>query len=257
MTNQEFFIYGAGVTFVVGLGLAALAPVRRELRKIIVGAIADFEKVKSPKGIIDFALNGLGNEYMKWFGHSDRVWDFMYKNCNYVEKMQDKSQQARYLRIKNLISELAPPSSAVLDVGCGTANGFAIWREAGIGSFEGIDIAKSAIVSARHSYADVPSARFTCTSMQEYDSEGRKFDVVIFNESLYYIASVAEAVAMATKAASLLKPRGHLVISMSETHHAQKIWDALLQVLPPPRLKSQARAPEGNTWQVEAIQCES
>merc|ERR1712060_230633 len=99
----------------------------------------------------------------------------------------------------------------------------------------------------------MPQARFVCSSMQDYDSEGRTFDIVIFNESLYYVASVAEAVGMATKAASLLRPGGHLIISMSKTHHAQKIWDALLDVLPAPKCKSQAKAAEGNTWQVAAI----
>lgn len=253
MPEKSVMLWGAGI--VGGLTAAILVtPIRREVRKVVVGAIADFEKVKSPKDVIDFVLNGIGNEFQKWFGHRDWIWDFMYKYCRYEGKMLDKSQQARYIRIKELIVELVPGgNAAVLDVGCGTCNGLSIWREAGLSSFEGIDIASSAILAARAVHADVPNSRFTCTSMQDYDSEGRSFDIVVFNESLYYVASVAEAVGMATKAATLLKPGGHLVISMSETHHSEKIWSALAEVLPAPKSKSQAKAVEGNTWQVAAI----
>lgn len=238
------------------VGLAAFVPrVRHEVRKLLTGAVADFEKVKNPKDAIDFVLNGIGNEYQKWFGHKVWIWDFMYRYCQYEGKMLDKSQQNRYHRIKDLIIEVTLQGSkpAVLDVGCGTCNGLPIWMEAGLGSFEGIDIASSAISAARAKYADAPNVRFTTTSMQDYNSDGRTFDVIVFNESLYYVPMVTMAVDMAQKAAVLLKPGGHLIISMSETHHAEKIWEGLKEVLPEPRVKSHVKALEGNTWQVAAF----
>jgi 2-polyprenyl-3-methyl-5-hydroxy-6-metoxy-1,4-benzoquinol methylase len=248
-------LWGAGICGGLAVAVVLVPPLRRELRKLVVGAVADFAKVSGPKDVLDFILNGLGNEFQKWFGHRDWIWDFMYRDCHYEGKMLDKSQQARYMRIKDLITELGPGgNAALLDVGCGTCNGLSIWREAGLGSFEGIDIANSAILAARAAHADVPNARFTTTSMQDYDSEGRSFDIIVFNESLYYVPNVATAVGMATKAATLLKPGGHLIISMSETHHSEKIWAALAEVLPAPKSKSQAKALEGNTWQVAAIQ---
>uniref|UniRef100_A0A7S1R8D8 Methyltransferase domain-containing protein n=1 Tax=Alexandrium catenella TaxID=2925 RepID=A0A7S1R8D8_ALECA len=226
-----------------------------EVKKVIKGAKADFAKVMSPLALLHFILNGFFNEYQKWFGHKTWIWNFMYWACDYRKKMLDPSQQARYLRIKELLEQHCPKKAAVLDVGCGTANGLSIWREAGLGSFEGIDIAAAAIEEARETYGGKPDlpARFEAVSMQAYDSGGRTFDAVIFNESLYYVSSEQDAVEMAKKALTLLKEGGHLIISMSETHHAEKIW-AALDFLPPPKSRGRAEAVEGNTWQVAAFE---
>jgi len=226
-----------------------------EVKKIIKGAKADFAKVMSPMALLHFILNGFFNEYQKWFGHKTWIWDFMYWACDYRQKMLDPSQQARYLRIKQLLEEHCPKKASVLDVGCGTANGLSIWREAGLSSFEGIDVAASAIEEARATYGSSKdmSTRFEAVSMQDFNNDGRTYDAVIFNESLYYVATVQDSVDMVKKAMSLLKEGGHLIISMSETHHAEKIWEAL-DFLPPPKSKGRAEAKEGNTWQVAAFE---
>uniref|UniRef100_A0A7S2P7K5 Methyltransferase domain-containing protein n=1 Tax=Zooxanthella nutricula TaxID=1333877 RepID=A0A7S2P7K5_9DINO len=228
-----------------------------ELRKMYRGAVVDLAKVGSPVALWHFVWNGILNEWMKWFGHSDRLWNFMYSNLNYVKKMEDPSQQQRYLELGDLMKKVARPNPAVLDVGCGIANALQIWREH-IKSYEGIDIAKAAIEAARSAFlpdGSVHPFKFEATSFQDYVSE-TTFDVIVFNESLYYVKSVDGALDMALKAWRLLPRGGVLLISMSETHHAQKIWDALDQsLLQEPeiqRMSQRAVAKEGNTWTVTA-----
>mmetsp|Transcript_25344 Transcript_25344/g.78920 ORF Transcript_25344/g.78920 Transcript_25344/m.78920 type:complete len:240 (+) Transcript_25344:74-793(+) len=227
-----------------------------EVRAFLRAVKADMARVNSPLAWMHLALNGAFNEYQKWFGRIDWVWDFMYRACDYEQKMLDPSQQARYVRIGELIEQLCPERAAVLDVGCGTAHGLSVWRGLGLGSFEGIDVAEAAIEGARAAHGgdspDLP-VRFETVSMQSYDSQGRQFDVVIFNESLYYVASVEESVLMVTKALEHLREGGHLIISMSETRHADRIW-AALDFLGPPRSQGRVAALEGNAWQVAAFE---
>jgi len=164
--------------------------------------------------------------------------------------MQDGSQRARYVEIKEVLAQVLPKGGAVLDVGCGTGNGLRLWREVGVGSFEGIDISKTAIDAARAAYADVPDTRFTTASIGSYDAQGRTFDVVLATEVLYL---VSDPEADVKKMRALTKPGGHLVISMSDTSYSDKVWAMLGQKLPAPVVRRAIKSAEGNKWTVAAI----
>jgi len=265
---------------------------------------------------VAWALNGLGNEYQKWFGHSSVIWDSMYFFCDYEKKMESVEQRDRYTKLINILQaelNLTPPIvqkgvpeeldaadakrgtqvgddlvRTVLDVGCGTANllrmfleaevaaesklhnaetqattslhagfdtivkaGFKAKRSLQIIHYTGIDLSRSAIEVAQKNFEAMGDlCAFEVVSMQEYSPKGHPvkgnsvnaepafsyhdeptsfYDIVLFNESLYYIKNVGEAGQMVLKAWRLLKNGGTLIISMSNTFHSNKIWDYMVE----------------------------
>jgi 2-polyprenyl-3-methyl-5-hydroxy-6-metoxy-1,4-benzoquinol methylase/Flp pilus assembly pilin Flp len=215
------------------------------------GALVDVQSATSPRCLLNFVLNGLGNEYQKWFGHSPLIWDLMYSNCDYATKMISSTQNPRYVSIRDAIKQNGSSGSSILDIGCGTANALPIWSEAGLGSYTGIDISSRAIEIARETYgtlSNVQTTFLTC-AMQDFQAEPETFDVAIFNESLYYVSSPSEALQLSTRAWELLRKGGCLIISMSNTAHAAKIWQELKGHFPMPTL-SEALHEGGNEWTV-------
>lgn len=223
---------------------------------MLAGIKADFEKVKSPVAFLQFIFNGILTEFVKWFGSKTWIWNCMYGLLGYNSKMTDKSQQPRYHRIKELIEQYAVEKASILDVGCGTCNSLPIWREAGISSYFGIDVAEAAINIARSNYGSEKSllTKFQAAGIFDFDAAGQKFDVIVFNEVLQVVKS--QAMQMVEKALTLLKPQGYIIISMSECHHSDDVWIALGNTpnlgksFREPVTKGQVRAPEGNAWQV-------
>lgn len=228
-----------------------------EIRKLFWGAIADFRKVSSPWALVCFIANGILNETQKVFGNRPLLWNSMYWLFSYRQKMTDESQQARYHGILEEMKE-APkqhPGAAVLDVGCGIANAIPIWLEAGIGSYEGLDIANSAIEEARRIYArDTRLAtRFETTSIADYDHQDRLFDFIVFNEVLYYLKPDAAAVAAVETCLKMLKPGGAIIVSMSDGHHSDKVWQGLATLPVDVGKKRRVDSGCGNLWNVSSL----
>lgn len=119
---------------------------------------ADMQKVRTPKAFLQFCLAGLLTETSKVTGCC-WVWDVMYKFLSYEAKMLDPTQQARYSKIKDTIAAVGPSRMAVLDVGCGTANGFQVWNDLDIDCFHGIDVSDAAIQTARKACVEGLCAR--------------------------------------------------------------------------------------------------
>mmetsp|Transcript_168377 Transcript_168377/g.540960 ORF Transcript_168377/g.540960 Transcript_168377/m.540960 type:complete len:238 (-) Transcript_168377:190-903(-) len=202
------------------------------------------------EGVVRLVMHAILNEYQKWFGHDAILWDFMYRACDYREKMLSPSQRARYVSIKDLLAMHFPQKAALLDVGCGVANSIDFWYPS-LSSYHGVDISQAAVQKARATYkGNDLSVSFEVVSMQDLDCRGRSFDAIVFNESLYYVPCVQEAVDMVQKGCSMLTEHGRLIVSMSDSRRAGEIWTALAAAPPRCISKERVESSDGNAWHI-------
>ena len=104
-------------------------------------------------------------------------------------------QQPRYEAIRRHLH------GSVLDIGCGTG----ILAEH-CGYYTGVEPALEAARTAAASGAEIYN-----TSAEAFDLQGREWDVVLFNESLYYSS---RPLALLAKYRRALRPGGKMIISI-------------------------------------------
>jgi 2-polyprenyl-3-methyl-5-hydroxy-6-metoxy-1,4-benzoquinol methylase len=114
-----------------------------------------------------------------------------------------------------LIKRLAPEATSVLDVGCAGAT-LAEWLGPEIKHYCGVDISEVAIERAREVLAQSPRRELEwkaeTSSVEEFKPD-RSFDVIVFNEVLYYLP-LAKLGAILQAYTRFLTPRGLIVISL-------------------------------------------
>jgi 2-polyprenyl-3-methyl-5-hydroxy-6-metoxy-1,4-benzoquinol methylase len=109
----------------------------------------------------------------------------------------------------------------VLDIGCGNGS---LLQELGVERIEytGTDISDEAILQVQQRY---PTATFLVLSMEELPITDKKYDVIVFADTLYYghYRDILRA------HASLLSDDGVMLISMYRAWRTRLIW---LQIVP-------------------------
>jgi 2-polyprenyl-3-methyl-5-hydroxy-6-metoxy-1,4-benzoquinol methylase len=142
------------------------------------------------------------------FGDSPKgkeAWDDQYKrgDWDYMGRLQESS---RYSAIVGYITMLQR-EGALLDVGCG--EGILYERIKHLGClYTGLDISEIAICRLQARYKDA-SAKFLTADADLYDPN-LLFDLIVFNESLYYLQQPLKAL---QRYAAALKPHGILIVS--------------------------------------------
>lgn len=128
------------------------------------------------------------------------------------EGLASDAELPRYAVLAALVRRFAPPSSPVLDVGCGTGVLARHLLTDPPLSYVGIDLSAEAVRRARAEFAD--AAIFIAASADDPPphavSLAGPFGAIVFNEVLYYLADPARTVAAWV---SLLGPGGVGVIS--------------------------------------------
>ncbi|MCS7038122.1 MAG: class I SAM-dependent methyltransferase [Caldilineales bacterium] len=109
------------------------------------------------------------------------VWDAQYAAGRW-DFLAGLDQLARYSVIAGYIHYLKP-EAAVLDVGCGEGLLLRSYRPYGYSRYLGVDIAANAV--ARLSAAADERTHFVCADAETFHPD-ESFDVIVFNESLYY-----------------------------------------------------------------------
>lgn len=112
------------------------------------------------------------------------------------------------------------PEVSVLDVGCGDGALYEALRPYGSFEYHGIDVAPAPIERARALAAGDARARFEVADGASF-TPSRRYDAVVFNESLYYFEEPEAAVAR--YAAHTLDPEGWLVVSLFRSRRAEAI----------------------------------
>lgn len=140
---------------------------------------------------------------------SGEVWETEYsgEKWNFLGNI---SELGRYSVIAGYISYLKP-QAAVLDVGCGEGILFEKYKGQGYSRYLGIDISQVAI----DRLADRQNEKTCFMSADAENFEPTElFDVIVFNESLYYFHHPLVGVAKYCKA---LKPNGLIIVSTCNT----------------------------------------
>jgi 2-polyprenyl-6-hydroxyphenyl methylase/3-demethylubiquinone-9 3-methyltransferase len=150
---------------------------------------------------------------------SDAAWNREY-NSGKWDYLGTTQEVARYSVIAGYCRHLKP-AARVLDVGCG-AGVLASWlSSASISSYFGVDHSEVAIEQARQS--NISGAEFAVADAASFEPS-QVFDVIVFNEMLYYLANPEEHVRRFARA---LAPGGLLIVSIWYHDDGIRTWKRL------------------------------
>lgn len=156
-----------------------------------------------------------------------RIWDHEYENGNWCHlDIQDRNGVRRDLIYVAL--ERYSEGASILDMGCGTAS-TALELESDYSYYLGIDISEVAIQKARAFVAqDVEKARktrFAVGDLATFDP-GRKFQVIIYRECLYYFPR-HEIRQLLVRSCCFLEDGGVMVVRLHDRNKYQPIVDMI------------------------------
>jgi 2-polyprenyl-3-methyl-5-hydroxy-6-metoxy-1,4-benzoquinol methylase len=150
---------------------------------------------------------------------SDKTWDQEYDSGKW-DYLSTTREFGRYSVISGYCEHLKP-GARVLDVGCGSGV-LAHWlSSAGISSYYGVDLSEVAIEQARRS--NFQGAEFDVADASIFETS-RVFDVIVFNEMLYYLKAPEEHV---RRIARSLAPDGMLIVSIWYHTEGIRAWKRL------------------------------
>jgi 2-polyprenyl-3-methyl-5-hydroxy-6-metoxy-1,4-benzoquinol methylase len=211
------------------------APHRRSLGSGILESVA--QMVHDTK----FALAGLRGRGMpeprsRWEEqYRSGVWDYL----------DSASEIAHYMVIVGYAHHFRP-NPTILDVGCGHGRLFQLLHRYPFRSYLGVDLSAESIRRAQ-SFAS-PSARFERVDFDEFSPPDR-YDVIIFNESIYYASRPEELV---RRYMSALTSDGVIIVSMCQNRWQGSIWTMLESVAT--IIHSTAMTSEKDlTWRVRVL----
>ena len=132
-------------------------------------------------------------------------WEAAYRQGVW-ESLSSDAEYAHNLLVGGLICRHAKPFS-LLDVGCGSGVILRYLDLASVTQYTGVDLAQAALdrVDPKR-----PQDRHICSSLEEFNPCD-KWDIVLFNEVLYY---THDPVAQLHRFEKCLRPGGHFVVSM-------------------------------------------
>jgi 2-polyprenyl-3-methyl-5-hydroxy-6-metoxy-1,4-benzoquinol methylase len=146
------------------------------------------------------------------------VWEKQYRHGEW-SALQGLDEIAHYAVIGGY-TRLLHPSPAILDAGCGGGE-LAKWVNPMFASYFGIDISEEAIAQA--SNLNLDKANFAVGDLEIWETHLR-FDIIVFNESLYYTRDPRETLLRFNR---FLSSAGAFIVSMCEYGHNAAVWSRL------------------------------
>jgi SAM-dependent methyltransferase len=137
--------------------------------------------------------------------------------------------QIRAEAILTLLRGLELKQPNILDLGCGT--GWFTERLAAFGSATGVDLSLKAMAEAKE---QLSKATFLGGDLFEVDLPRGHYDVVV---SQQVIAHVVDQARYVERAASLLRPRGHLILTTPNRFVMDRLGDLGWEPTPPEHLE--------------------
>jgi SAM-dependent methyltransferase len=155
---------------------------------------------------------------------SQEQWEKEYRDGCW-RRLQDARELAHYSVITGYYTYYRPGGS-LLDVGCGEGVLQRRLRPLGYSRYLGIDRSQEAIRRAQTQRE--AHTEFRCADAETYSPQDR-FDVIIFNELLYYLKDPVDVV---RRLALALNPGGIVIISMLRGTSSRQIWRSLDRCMP-------------------------
>lgn len=137
-----------------------------------------------------------------------------------------------------LCQSFNPGAQAILDVGCGGGQLAKVAREQGFSRYVGADLSPVAVKTASEdlqtSRMMYPSScRFETGDLGRYTpaevNGGALFDLIVFNEVLYYIPTPQDAAAIVMRYAAWLSPGGAICVSMKNDGKSRAVMREIAQ----------------------------
>lgn len=161
------------------------------------------------------SLNRILNAY--GISYPSKIWERQYGQGKW-QVLNDQSEVARYSVIGGLIKHFIQKGT-MLDVGCGEGVLVEYLKQAKYKTYVGIDLSKVAIRQATKRLTK--NTKLIAADAQEIVFK-EKFDVIIFNESLYYFDNPWK---LMTKYTSYLEKKGIFLTSFYTSNLlANLIW---------------------------------
>jgi SAM-dependent methyltransferase len=152
---------------------------------------------------------------------SKHYWDQQYKDGIW-RCLRRLPERPRYNQIVGYLNAFKPGGS-VLDIGCGEGLMRDYLSKGAYSSYLGIDISAEAIrLATQKGYSE---AEFVTADAAEY-LPPESYDVIIFNEVLYYLS---QPLAVVQRYARFLKPGGLFVVSLFRTPRTEAIRKQLAE----------------------------
>jgi 2-polyprenyl-3-methyl-5-hydroxy-6-metoxy-1,4-benzoquinol methylase len=169
------------------------------------------ERIKDMARAMVFGLIGYRPQRV-----SAETWDAEYRSgqWDYLRRMDSL---AGLISILGYCQYLNPAS--ILDVGCGEGLLAEKLKVLSYTSYLGIDVSREAIASATARLGDARS-HFAVAQAESFESSTR-FDVIVFNQSLYYLPDPARVM---TDYRGLLAPQGRIIVSMVHNARTRAAW---------------------------------
>jgi len=137
-------------------------------------------------------------------------------------------------------------TSSLLDVGCGSGHLLEFVSRADLTDYVGLDISEEAIKLAEA--RGFANASFHASTAEAYTPD-RKFDVIVFNEVVFYLKDPR---AVLTRYQSFLEPGGLLLVSMVECPLARLLWHKLSRAFVTTQ-RTQVGAGGALSWSIRAL----
>ena len=148
---------------------------------------------------------------------SGPFWEKRYKEGAW-DRIRSIDELARYSIIVGYTHFLYRGDSCILDVGCGEGILYERFSKDCYSRYLGIDVSKEAI--GRGYNKNEEKHQFITARIEDFKTE-EKFDVVIFNECLYYLEKPIEILELYE---GFLSKNGLFIVSMNSTAETWKIW---------------------------------
>ena len=141
------------------------------------------------------------------------------------------------------------PHSTIIEIGC--SEGMFIEHIINKGEYArylGVDVSDFVVSKATERLGDEKTS-FLQNDMDSFTIQ-EVFDVIFYNESLNYAASIVNTLHYSIK--HMMKPDAIFVISLHEHKHSDTYWSEVHKVLKP--IESQKVTNQRGVWQVEVLQ---
>jgi len=166
-----------------------------------------------------------------WTGHgvvlSQQEWEAQYQGGTWDFIQFEKE---RYTALSALIREhldsLSSSPRSVLDLGCGEG-----WLQESLHTecrYVGLDLSNEAITRARTRFASTDHCEWSTGDFTSFVPQ-ESFNVIVFNESLYYAAN---PLAELKRWMPFVLPGGIMVVSMYDCRRNQAIRKKILKAFP-------------------------
>jgi SAM-dependent methyltransferase len=195
-----------------------------------------------------FVGRELGSWWNKYISNDVGVWEAVYRRA-YHEKLGSSAPMVRHHVIAGIVEDLVRPGALLLDAGCGCGTTYGVLRGRNF-RYRGIDFSAEAIGRCRASFVG-EDVQFARADIGDYGDDF-VYDAVILNEVLYYFPVTRAARIVRRLVGMLARPHGVLIISMSRTFKAWRIWQACKSLMSPTKAFALSENAHGNAWDIRA-----